>query len=99
MFGIVDQFDNDLFGDGFAPIVVNGSTLDLTDLPDVDMDGVDDVFEPNLGAATLAGSVRTGLAGNGCSVIDGGGSKDPLLPMLALFAAGSMLFRRRYEKH
>jgi len=80
--GIVDLFDTDSRGTGFLPIIAADEAADLTDLPDVDGNGVVDVLEVN---DANDGVIRTGLDGrSGCSIGQGGGSKDPALAMLAL---------------
>jgi len=95
--GILDLFDDVFLVTGFLPFAVDGEVVAITDPPDIDGDNIPDVWELNApAAANPGGSVHTGLAGNGCSVAGiNGAKKDPLLPLLGLFAAGFMLVRRR----
>ena len=101
--GIIDIFDDDFLGTGFLPFVVNGEVSEPGELPDVDANGVPDVLEVNAvtAAALPEGLIHTGLAGRGgCAIAPplAGGVKtpvDPLLALLAVLAAGGMIYRRR----
>ncbi len=56
-----------------------------------------DVLQANAPAAALPGGlIHTGLSGRGgCGLGTGGGPFYPLLALMAVLAAGGMLFRRR----
>jgi hypothetical protein len=97
--GIVDLFDSDPEGSGFQPITVSGEPLQAADFLDGDGNGVIDVLEPNPAGAGQDEIIRTGLEGVGCSInTSGGGSQDPLLPLLGLLAAGGVMMRSRQAK-
>lgn len=104
--GVIDLFDADFLGDGYLPLTVDGQRLAPGELRDADGNGIADVFEandivdvfePNTPAAALPeGQIHTGLAGRGgCSIGIGGGTPDPLLPLLAILAAGTLMYRGR----
>ena len=95
--GIVDSFDEDRLGTGFTPFGFNDGLLG-GNLPDVDGNGIADVLDPikpELEAAVQDGDVLTGLNGHGCAINTGGSSKDPLIPLLAMFSGAVLLMRRR----
>ena len=53
---------------------------------------------PVVGAAN-EGLIHTGLAGRcGCVIGTVGGATDPLLPLLAMIAAGTLIWRRRQTR-
>jgi len=94
--GIIDLFDADFLGDGYLPFTAGGEAVEPGALPDLDGNGVADVLEANAPAAALPeGIIHTGLAGRGCVVGGIGAPPDPLLPLLAVLAAGGLLYRRR----
>ena len=64
----------------------------------MDGNGIADVLDsikPELEAAVQDGDVLTGLNGYGCAINTGGSSKDPLIPLLAMFSGAVLLMRRR----
>ena len=92
--GIVDLFDDDFLGDGFIPLASSTAPVSGAALPDVDSDGVPDVFEANAVEAPAAalpdGVIHTGLAGHGgCAIapIGSNASKRPIDPLLAILVA------------
>ena len=87
--GIVDSADADADGDGSVDDPDNALSLGAT-LPDVDGDGIPDLFEAN-----GTGIVLTGLSGSGCS-IDARSSGGLL--WLILMAAGTGLLARRLRR-
>ena len=105
--GIVDLFDSDFLGDGFLPFTADGDSIANVELPDVDGNGIIDVLEPNAALPEVAaaeGVILTGLAGRGgCAIaplgtLSNSGTRtpvDPMLPLLAILAAGALTYRRR----
>lgn len=88
--GIIDERDPDADGDGFADVQSDGSGApSLSELPDLNGNGIPDITEPGFGFA--AGVVIVGPTG--CS-ISSSGAKDPLLPLLGL-TAFMLILRRR----
>ena len=78
--GVIDAFDNDVLGDGFIPIVVEGSEVLIAGLPDIDGDNVPDVLQvnseqqtetvseveqPTIGAAQVAAAMPLGAITSG----------------------------------
>ena len=96
--GIVDPFDDDMLGDGFLPIVVNGVELTTNDLPDTDGDNIPDVLDVSDEPDSLpAQTILTGLSGGGCSIgpANPNGPMDPMFALLALTAAIGTRWRRK----
>jgi len=99
--GIVDLFDDDFLGTGFLPFNAVGGAVVTAELPDGNNNDLADVYEPsvvgNPGAAEEepSGKIRTGLAGNGCSVSVASDKHDPLLALLVVVASLVMIRRRR----
>ena len=92
VFDVIEAGGIDADGDGRADEPLLASAL-----PDLDANGVPDVLEL-FEAGESSGVILTGLSGRGgCSIVAGGqnGPIDPLLPLIAVLAAGGMLCRRR----
>jgi len=95
--GIADIFDPDFLGTGFSPVTAFNEPVSAENLNDENDNGVIDVLEPH--DDTGDAIVRTGLSGSACSIGSGtgtgNGTRDPLFPLLALFATGMVAVRRR----
>ena len=90
--GIIDSLDPDADGDGFADAQSDGTGSPQIDvIADNNANGIPDIDEPST-EVVADPLIRTGLSG-GCS-IDDSGSRDPLLPLLALVSMAYLLRRR-----
>lgn len=87
--GIIDGLDPDANGDGLAD---NGRLLLGGALPDLDNNGVADLFEQS-------GVIQTGVSGHGCSISGVNGQRDLTLLTLLLIAIGMLGLRYKIRRY
>jgi len=91
--GIADEFDPDSDGNGFVGPAEDIGQGIVLELPDADSDGTPDVVQSD--AVREAGSVQTGLDGNGfgCTVSSAQKAADPLLLLMLMATFASLMWR------